>query len=108
MLKLVLSKLPESLRYKVLIFTSPCSVDQLSSALCSVVMPPLAVGPPLVPSCPACEVLGGHVWTHERAVPFRHRPLSAVQILPLGPRPPFPAQGGQEIGDLREGLELTI
>ncbi|XP_070269357.1 tuberin isoform X2 [Myotis yumanensis] len=33
-LKLVLSKLPESLRYKVLIFTSPCSVDQLSSALC--------------------------------------------------------------------------
>ncbi|KAF5913800.1 hypothetical protein HPG69_002662 [Diceros bicornis minor] len=34
-LKLVLSKLPESLRYKVLIFTSPCSVDQLSSALCS-------------------------------------------------------------------------
>lgn len=37
MLKLVLSKLPESLRYKVLIFTSPCSVDQLSSALCSMV-----------------------------------------------------------------------
>ncbi|KAB0401437.1 hypothetical protein E2I00_009221 [Balaenoptera physalus] len=34
-LKLVLSKLPESLRYKVLIFTSPCSVDQLSAALCS-------------------------------------------------------------------------
>uniref|UniRef100_A0A6I8PHE2 Tuberin n=1 Tax=Ornithorhynchus anatinus TaxID=9258 RepID=A0A6I8PHE2_ORNAN len=34
-LKLVLSKLPESLRYKVLIFTSPCSVDQLSSALCA-------------------------------------------------------------------------
>lgn len=40
MLKLVLSKLPESLRYKVLIFTSPCNVDQLSSALCSMVMPP--------------------------------------------------------------------
>lgn len=39
MLKLVLSKLPESLRYKVLIFTSPCNVDQLSSALCSMVMP---------------------------------------------------------------------
>lgn len=38
MLKLVLSKLPESLRYKVLIFTSPCSVDQLSSALCSMVV----------------------------------------------------------------------
>uniref|UniRef100_A0A452VB59 Tuberin n=1 Tax=Ursus maritimus TaxID=29073 RepID=A0A452VB59_URSMA len=37
-LKLVLSKLPESLRYKVLIFTSPCSVDQLSSALCSMVI----------------------------------------------------------------------
>ncbi|XP_056661577.1 tuberin isoform X11 [Monodelphis domestica] len=34
-LKLVLSKLPESLRYKVLIFTSSCNVDQLSSALCS-------------------------------------------------------------------------
>ncbi|GAB5583199.1 tuberin isoform X5 [Prionailurus iriomotensis] len=34
-LKLVLGKLPESLRFKVLIFTSPCSVDQLSSALCS-------------------------------------------------------------------------
>lgn len=40
-LKLVLSKLPESLRYKVLIFTSPCSVDQLSAALCSMVrLPP--------------------------------------------------------------------
>ena len=36
-LKLVLSKLPESLRYKVLIFTSPCSVGQLSAALCSMV-----------------------------------------------------------------------
>lgn len=44
MLKLVLSKLPESLRYKVLIFTSPCSVDQLSSALCSMVTWPLPVG----------------------------------------------------------------
>lgn len=40
-LKLVLSKLPESLRYKVLIFTSPCSVDQLSAALCSMVRLPL-------------------------------------------------------------------
>ncbi|XP_031209728.1 tuberin isoform X8 [Mastomys coucha] len=39
-LKLVLSKLPESLRYKVLIFTSPCNVDQLSSALCSMLSAP--------------------------------------------------------------------
>uniref|UniRef100_Q61037-4 Isoform C of Tuberin n=1 Tax=Mus musculus TaxID=10090 RepID=Q61037-4 len=39
-LKLVLSRLPESLRYKVLIFTSPCSVDQLSSALCSMLSAP--------------------------------------------------------------------
>ncbi|KAK2502866.1 hypothetical protein MC885_011589 [Smutsia gigantea] len=39
-LKLVLSKLPESLRCKVLIFTSPCSVDQLSSALCSMLSGP--------------------------------------------------------------------
>ncbi|XP_042636705.1 tuberin [Orycteropus afer afer] len=39
-LKLVLSKLPESLRYQVLIFTSPCSVDQLSSALCSMLTGP--------------------------------------------------------------------
>ncbi|KAL1779936.1 tuberin isoform X9 [Sigmodon hispidus] len=39
-LKLVLNKLPESLRYKVLIFTSPCSVDQLSSALCSMLSDP--------------------------------------------------------------------
>ncbi|XP_019062530.1 tuberin isoform X7 [Fukomys damarensis] len=39
-LKLVLSKLPESLRYKVLIFTSPCNVDQLSSALCSMLSGP--------------------------------------------------------------------
>ncbi|XP_005599123.2 tuberin isoform X10 [Equus caballus] len=39
-LKLVLSKLPESLRYKVLIFNSPCSVDQLSSALCSMLSGP--------------------------------------------------------------------
>ncbi|XP_037013158.2 tuberin isoform X3 [Artibeus jamaicensis] len=39
-LKLVLSKLPESLCYKVLIFTSPCSVDQLSSALCSMLSGP--------------------------------------------------------------------
>ncbi|KAL1286546.1 TSC2 [Ovibos moschatus] len=39
-LKLVLSKLPESLRYKVFIFTSPCSVDQLSAALCSMLSGP--------------------------------------------------------------------
>ncbi|XP_005007464.2 tuberin isoform X8 [Cavia porcellus] len=39
-LKLVLSKLPESLRYKVLIFTSSCNVDQLSSALCSMLSGP--------------------------------------------------------------------
>lgn len=44
-LKLVLSKLPESLRYKVLIFTSPCSVDQLSAALCSMVRLPLWPSP---------------------------------------------------------------
>lgn len=36
-LKLVLARLPESLRYKVLFFTSPCSLDQLASALCSMV-----------------------------------------------------------------------
>ncbi|XP_019368284.1 PREDICTED: tuberin isoform X2 [Gavialis gangeticus] len=34
-LKLVLNKLPESLRYKVLFLTSPCNIDQLASALCS-------------------------------------------------------------------------
>uniref|UniRef100_A0A674JBV4 Tuberin n=1 Tax=Terrapene triunguis TaxID=2587831 RepID=A0A674JBV4_9SAUR len=34
-LKLVLNKLPESLRYKVLFLTSPCNLDQLCSALCS-------------------------------------------------------------------------
>ncbi|XP_054850623.1 tuberin isoform X2 [Eublepharis macularius] len=34
-LKLVLNKLPESLQCKVLYLTSPCSIDQLSSALCS-------------------------------------------------------------------------
>ncbi|KAK1210628.1 TSC2 protein, partial [Pygoscelis papua] len=32
-LKLVLSKLPESLRYKVLFLTSPCNIDLLASAL---------------------------------------------------------------------------
>uniref|UniRef100_A0A674GTZ6 TSC complex subunit 2 n=1 Tax=Taeniopygia guttata TaxID=59729 RepID=A0A674GTZ6_TAEGU len=32
-LKLVLNKLPESLRYKVLFLTSPCNIDQLASAL---------------------------------------------------------------------------
>ncbi|KAM3826912.1 tuberin isoform 3-T3 [Vipera latastei] len=34
-LKQVLNKLPKSLQYKVLYLTSPCSIDQLSSALCS-------------------------------------------------------------------------
>nr|XP_033818858.1 tuberin isoform X2 [Geotrypetes seraphini] len=34
-LKLVLSKLPESLQYKVLILTSPCDIDQLSASLCA-------------------------------------------------------------------------
>ncbi|XP_068103396.1 tuberin [Hyperolius riggenbachi] len=33
-LKLVLNKLPECLRYKLLILTSPCDIDQLSSILC--------------------------------------------------------------------------
>ncbi|KFO77103.1 Tuberin [Cuculus canorus] len=32
-LKLVLNKLPESLRYKVLFLTSPCNIDSLASAL---------------------------------------------------------------------------
>ncbi|XP_059835037.1 tuberin isoform X4 [Hypanus sabinus] len=36
-LKLVLDKLPELLRYKGLILTSPCSMDQLCSALCTMV-----------------------------------------------------------------------
>lgn len=64
-LRLVLSKLPESLRYKVLTFTSPCSVDQLSAALCSMVRPlprpaPLALGlgasaPALRPARPTPE-----------------------------------------------------
>ncbi|XP_067859557.1 tuberin isoform X3 [Heptranchias perlo] len=36
-LKLVLDKLPELLKYKGLILTSPCSIDQLCSALCSMV-----------------------------------------------------------------------
>ncbi|XP_058142618.1 tuberin isoform X3 [Dasypus novemcinctus] len=39
-LRLVLGRLPEALRYKVLIFTSPCSVDQLSSALCAMLSGP--------------------------------------------------------------------
>ncbi|XP_029802286.1 tuberin [Suricata suricatta] len=39
-LQLVLAKLPECLRYKVLIFTSPCGVDQLSAALCAVLSSP--------------------------------------------------------------------
>ncbi|XP_004596682.2 tuberin isoform X2 [Ochotona princeps] len=39
-LKLVLGRLPESLRYKVLFFTSPCSLDQLASALCSMLSGP--------------------------------------------------------------------
>lgn len=39
MLKLVLNKLPESLRYKVLFLTSPCNIDLLASALSYMVMP---------------------------------------------------------------------
>ena len=38
MLKLVLDKLPWMLQYKVLLLTSPCSIDQLCSTLCSMVM----------------------------------------------------------------------
>ncbi|XP_053326984.1 tuberin isoform X2 [Spea bombifrons] len=34
-LKLVLNKLPECLRYKVLILSSPCNIDQLSALLCT-------------------------------------------------------------------------
>ncbi|XP_053550489.1 tuberin isoform X2 [Bombina bombina] len=34
-LKLVLNKLPECLRYKVLILSSPCNIDQLASSLCT-------------------------------------------------------------------------
>ncbi|KAM8961640.1 tuberin isoform 2-T2 [Pelodytes ibericus] len=34
-LKLVLNKLPECLRYKVLILSSPCNIDLLSSLLCT-------------------------------------------------------------------------
>uniref|UniRef100_A0A8B9HRP2 Tuberin n=1 Tax=Astyanax mexicanus TaxID=7994 RepID=A0A8B9HRP2_ASTMX len=34
-LKLVLDKMPWTLQYKVLLLTSPCSVDQLCSTLCS-------------------------------------------------------------------------
>ncbi|MGH0115421.1 UNVERIFIED_CONTAM: hypothetical protein FKN15_000056 [Acipenser sinensis] len=33
--KLVLDKLPESLQYKVLILSSPCSIDQLCTILCT-------------------------------------------------------------------------
>ncbi|KAM4604162.1 tuberin isoform 5-T6 [Polymixia lowei] len=36
-LKLVLDKLPWTLQYKVLLLTSPCSLDQLCSVLCSMV-----------------------------------------------------------------------
>ncbi|XP_031419844.1 tuberin isoform X1 [Clupea harengus] len=36
-LKLVLDKLPWMLQYKVLLLTSPCSIDQLCSTLCSMV-----------------------------------------------------------------------
>ncbi|XP_022530230.2 tuberin isoform X1 [Astyanax mexicanus] len=36
-LKLVLDKMPWTLQYKVLLLTSPCSVDQLCSTLCSMV-----------------------------------------------------------------------
>ncbi|XP_075686669.1 tuberin isoform X2 [Rhinoderma darwinii] len=34
-LKLVLNKLPECLRYKLLILSSPCNIDQLSASLCT-------------------------------------------------------------------------
>ncbi|XP_063286542.1 tuberin isoform X2 [Pelobates fuscus] len=34
-LKLVLNKLPECLRYKILILSSPCNVDELSTLLCT-------------------------------------------------------------------------
>uniref|UniRef100_A0A4W3IMJ5 Tuberin n=1 Tax=Callorhinchus milii TaxID=7868 RepID=A0A4W3IMJ5_CALMI len=37
-LKLVLDKLPELLKYKALILTSPCSMDRLCTALCSMVI----------------------------------------------------------------------
>ncbi|KAM7418767.1 hypothetical protein PAMA_016070 [Pampus argenteus] len=37
-LKLVLDKLPWTLQYKVLLHTSPCSLDQLCSTLCCMVM----------------------------------------------------------------------
>lgn len=36
-LKLVLDKLPWMLQYKVLLLTSPCSLDQLCSTLCCMV-----------------------------------------------------------------------
>ncbi|KAG7281917.1 hypothetical protein CRUP_002975 [Coryphaenoides rupestris] len=36
-LKLILDKLPRTLQYKVLLLTSPCSLDQLCSILCSMV-----------------------------------------------------------------------
>ncbi|KAL1004888.1 hypothetical protein UPYG_G00051850 [Umbra pygmaea] len=36
-LKLVLEKLPWTLQYKVLLLSSPCSIDQLCSTLCSMV-----------------------------------------------------------------------
>lgn len=36
-LKLVLDKLPWTLQYKVLLLTSPCSLDQLCSTLCCMV-----------------------------------------------------------------------
>lgn len=38
-LKLVLDKLPWTLQYKVLLLTSPCSLDQLCSTLCCMVPP---------------------------------------------------------------------
>ncbi|XP_041433449.1 tuberin isoform X2 [Xenopus laevis] len=34
-LKLVLNKLPECLRYKLLILSSPCNIDQLAASLCA-------------------------------------------------------------------------
>ncbi|KAJ8383689.1 hypothetical protein AAFF_G00215310 [Aldrovandia affinis] len=36
-LKLVLDKMPSTLQYKVLLLTSPCSIDQLCSTLCTMV-----------------------------------------------------------------------
>uniref|UniRef100_A0A6Q2YGT0 Tuberin n=1 Tax=Esox lucius TaxID=8010 RepID=A0A6Q2YGT0_ESOLU len=42
-LKLVLEKLPWTLQYKVLLLSSPCSIDQLCSTLCSMVQTHLSL-----------------------------------------------------------------